>query len=102
MADSPRWGAHERAKRANHQHGAKRSVVHRRSKHRHARAHRHGAPVSELLAALTGRFGDRPDAVTVGERARSWSALGKHAEALAGAVAGLDAVVLCATATMET
>jgi fatty acid CoA ligase FadD36 len=58
--------------------------------------------MSDLLAALTGRFGDRPDAVTVGDSACSWASLADGAGALAGAIAGLDVVVVCATATMET
>jgi fatty acid CoA ligase FadD36 len=56
----------------------------------------------DLLPALTGRFGDRPDAVRVGERAMSWSDLAGAAGALAARIAGAPAVAVTATASLET
>ena len=56
----------------------------------------------ELLPALTGRFGDRADAVRVGDRAMSWADLAGAAGALAARIAGAPAVAVTATASLET
>jgi fatty acid CoA ligase FadD36 len=56
----------------------------------------------ELLPALTGRFGDRPDAVRVGDRQMSWADLAGAAGALAARIAGAPAVAVTATASLET
>ncbi|GAA4449446.1 acyl-CoA synthetase [Phytohabitans houttuyneae] len=56
----------------------------------------------ELLPALSGHFGDRPDAVRVGDRAMSWADLAGAAGALADRIAGAPAVAVTATASFET
>ncbi|MDQ7908823.1 acyl-CoA synthetase [Phytohabitans sp. ZYX-F-186] len=56
----------------------------------------------ELLPALSGHFGDPPDAVRVGERAMSWGDLAGAAGAFAARIAGAPAVAVTATASLET
>ena len=55
-----------------------------------------------LLPALTGSFGDRPDAVRVGSAQISWDGLRAAATALADRIAGAPAVAVTATASLET
>jgi fatty acid CoA ligase FadD36 len=55
-----------------------------------------------LLAALSGTFGDRPDAVRVGAAQISWEGLRGAATALADRIAGAPAVAVTATASLET
>ena len=55
-----------------------------------------------LLPALSGRFGDHPDAVRVGDDVTSWEALARRAATVGSRIAGLPAVALCATASMDT
>jgi fatty acid CoA ligase FadD36 len=56
----------------------------------------------ELLPALAGRFGDRPDAVRVGERQASWAQLAEAAAARAAQIAGMPALAVDATASLDT
>ncbi|GAA4723707.1 AMP-binding protein [Phytohabitans rumicis] len=56
----------------------------------------------ELLPALAGRFGDRADAVRVGERQASWAQLADLAAARAAQIAGQPALVVDATASLDT
>ncbi|WP_173164722.1 AMP-binding protein [Phytohabitans suffuscus] len=56
----------------------------------------------DLLPALSGRHGDRPDAVRVGDDTLSWADLAGAAGALAARIAGAPAVAVTATASMET
>jgi fatty acid CoA ligase FadD36 len=58
--------------------------------------------MGDLLPALDGRFGDRPQAVTVAGQSLSWSALAQRAASLRGALAGRGALAVDATATLET
>jgi fatty acid CoA ligase FadD36 len=56
----------------------------------------------DLLPALSGRFGDRPDAVRVGDQQASWEALAGAAAALASRIAGAPAVAVTATPSLDT
>lgn len=58
--------------------------------------------VPSLLPALAGRYGDRPDAVTVAGRSMSWERLRSAAVAVAGRIAGAPAVAVTATPALET
>ena len=55
-----------------------------------------------LLPSLAARFGDRPDAVTVGDQSCSWSELADRGAAVALDVRGSPAVAVRATATIDT
>ncbi|WP_249713796.1 AMP-binding protein [Rhizomonospora bruguierae] len=55
-----------------------------------------------LLPALTGAFGDHPEAVRVGDRTLSWSQLADRAGTLAERLAGAPAVAVLATPTVDT
>lgn len=55
-----------------------------------------------LLPALTGAFGDRPDAVTVGDQSMSWQELRECAAAVAERITGAPAVAVHASATLQT
>lgn len=55
-----------------------------------------------LLPALDGRFGDRGDAVVVGDESCRWSDLDTRSRALAARLAGLEVVAVPATATLGT
>ncbi len=55
-----------------------------------------------LLPALVGRFGDRPDAVRVGDDAIGWEQLAARASQLAGRLGGQRTVAIEATATLDT
>ncbi|BCB77269.1 acyl-CoA synthetase [Phytohabitans flavus] len=56
----------------------------------------------DLLPALSGHFGDRPDAVRIGDHQLSWADLAGAAGALAARIAGAPAVAVTATASLET
>ncbi|MEV4759928.1 acyl-CoA synthetase [Micromonospora sp. NPDC049559] len=55
-----------------------------------------------LLPALSGAFGDRPDAIQIADQTASREAVLGAATATADRIAGLDAVAVWATASMET
>jgi fatty acid CoA ligase FadD36 len=55
-----------------------------------------------LLPALSGAFPDRPDAVRVGSSRMSWDELRGAATAVADRIAGVPAVAVEATASLET
>ncbi|WP_330301433.1 AMP-binding protein [Streptomyces sp. NBC_00503] len=55
-----------------------------------------------MLTALTGAYGDRPDALTVAGRTTSYEALLGAARAVAADVAGAPAFAVTATASLET
>lgn len=55
-----------------------------------------------VLTALTGAYGDRPDALTVAGRTTSYEALLGAARAVAADVAGAPAFAVTATASLET
>jgi fatty acid CoA ligase FadD36 len=55
-----------------------------------------------LLPSLVGEFGDHPDAVTVDGREISWAQLARRSSAVAERLAGMPAVALRATPTMDT
>lgn len=57
---------------------------------------------SPLLPALSGRFGDYPAAVVVAGESVSWAQLARRASAVAGNLAGMPAVALKATPTLDT
>lgn len=56
----------------------------------------------DLLPALDGAFGDRPDAVRLGDETVSWSALRAAADAIGARIAGAPCVALRATPTVAT
>ncbi|MFC0532727.1 AMP-binding protein [Phytohabitans kaempferiae] len=56
----------------------------------------------DLLPSLTGAFGDRAEAVRIGDRHASWADLAGAAGALAARIAGAPAVAVTATASLET
>jgi fatty acid CoA ligase FadD36 len=56
----------------------------------------------QLLAALTGRYGDSPDAVRIAGRNLSRAELAGAASAVADRIAGADVVAVLATPTIET
>jgi fatty acid CoA ligase FadD36 len=58
--------------------------------------------MTDLLPALSGAYGDRADAVVVNDERRSWSELVSEAGALAARLAGLSAVAVDATPTLDT
>jgi fatty acid CoA ligase FadD36 len=58
--------------------------------------------VSTLLPSLTGEFGDHPEAVSVDGEALSWTQLARRASAVARRLAGMPAVALRATPTLDT
>jgi fatty acid CoA ligase FadD36 len=58
--------------------------------------------VSVLLPSLTGEFGDHPAALTVDGDAVSWAQLTRRAGAVAERLAGMPAVALRATPTIDT
>lgn len=55
-----------------------------------------------MLTALTGAYGDRPDALTVAGRTASYEALLGAARAVAADIAGAPAFAVTATASLET
>ncbi|MFE2286568.1 AMP-binding protein [Streptomyces sp. NPDC059443] len=55
-----------------------------------------------MLTALTGAYGDRPDALTVAGRTTSYEALLGAARAVAADIAGAPAFAVTATASLET
>lgn len=60
------------------------------------------SPRLPLLPALSGKSGDRPDAVTVGDLSTSWQRLLDAATAVADRIAGARAVAVHATASLQT
>ncbi|MEY2580384.1 MAG: fatty acid CoA ligase FadD36 [Ilumatobacteraceae bacterium] len=55
-----------------------------------------------LLPSLIEQFGDHPDAVTVDGQAVSWAQLARRSSAVAERLAGMPAVALRATPTLDT
>jgi fatty acid CoA ligase FadD36 len=62
---------------------------------------RYDSPMA-ALPALSGEFGDHPDAVRVGGQASSWERLAGAADALAGQLRGARTVAVHATPTLAT
>ncbi len=58
--------------------------------------------MTELLPALHGRFPDRPDAVSVAGESISWELLAARAAGVATQIAGMQAVAVDATPTLDT
>jgi len=58
--------------------------------------------VNSLLPSLDGRFGDHPAAVTVDGKSVSWVQLTRRSNAVARHLAGMPAVALRATPTLDT
>ncbi|GIG60242.1 acyl-CoA synthetase [Longispora fulva] len=58
--------------------------------------------MTDLLPALSGAFGDRPDAVVVDGEATSWENLRDRAQRLADRATGAPALAVHATASLDT
>ncbi|MEV6524028.1 AMP-binding protein [Longispora sp. NPDC051575] len=58
--------------------------------------------MTDLLPALSGAFGDRPDAVVIDGEATSWENLRDRAQRLADAAKGAPALAVHATASLDT
>jgi fatty acid CoA ligase FadD36 len=56
----------------------------------------------DLLPALTGAFGDHPDAIRIGDYAASWSSIEARADAIAARLAGYGAVAVPALPSLAT